>query len=238
MKKATQSRCISSTLILSLMFTFMLSLSLRAYTAIQPVPVTEEPLHIVKHSGKNFLIYTNWIEPGVSTLYHRHRNDLLAVIAADAEVTSQKWQSNSRQQTATAGTLVFFPYADEASPYVHRIAAIGNGPFINVGLEFLDSTSMSCANPGPKWDETLAQPLEANRRGQGYQLILPAAAEVSLPTQGRGLLLVPLASAQLQIDQVEWNPAKGDFRFYDAGRPARLKNIGSSAVTLVIFDAC
>ena len=54
-------------------------------SADDPVPVTKEPLHVVQHRGAHFLIYTNWIEPGVWTLYHQHRNDLLAVIAADTK---------------------------------------------------------------------------------------------------------------------------------------------------------
>ncbi len=33
-------------------------------TALVTLPVTEEPLHLVKHNSEQFLIYTNWIEPG------------------------------------------------------------------------------------------------------------------------------------------------------------------------------
>ena len=57
--------------------------------APQAVPVTEEPLHVVKYRDDHFLIYTNWIEPGIWTLYHEHENNLLAVIVADTVAASQ-----------------------------------------------------------------------------------------------------------------------------------------------------
>jgi hypothetical protein len=88
------------------------------------VPVTEEPLHIVRYRSERFTIYTNRIKPGVRTLYHTHQNDLLAVIVLDTTVTSQAAGDAPRTQTATAGSVAFFPYADSPTPYAHRVGAL------------------------------------------------------------------------------------------------------------------
>jgi hypothetical protein len=204
--------------------------------AIQAVPVTQEPLHVVQYRGEHFLIYTNWIEPEVWTLYHEHRNDLLAVIVADTVVASQSPHAVPREQAAPAGTVAFFPYAD--APFVHRVGTRGSTAFINIGLEFRDPLATACADKPPHWNAAPARALAANRRGQAYHLSLPAGAEVTLPPGGRGLLLAPLDTASLQIDNGVWNAAIGDFRFYDRDRPTRLRNSGAAVATLVVFDAC
>ena len=179
-----------------------------------PVPVTAEPLHEVQHRGQHFLIYTNWIEPGVWALYHQHRNDLMAVIAADTRAASQEPAAAPREQEGPAGSVIFFPYADSPRAYVHRVGATGDTPFVNVGLEFLDAPDAACDTTALTWSETSAQPLEPNRRGRPYRLELPADKRVTLPRSGRALLLVPLGAAELELDRESWPAGVGDFRFY------------------------
>lgn len=207
-------------------------------SAYDPVPVTAEPLHEVQHRGANFLIYTNRIEPGVWTLYHQHRNDLMAVIAADTRAASQEPGAAPREQEGPAGSVIFFPYADSAQAYVHRVGATGSAPFVNVGLEFLDSPDAACDEASLTWKERTAQPLEPNRRGRPYRLELPAHTGVDLPRAGRGLLLVPLGAAELELDREAWPAGVGDFRFYGQQPPATLRNAGATSTGLVVFVAC
>jgi hypothetical protein len=202
------------------------------------VPVTEEPLHVVKYRDDQFLIYTNWIEPGVWTLYHAHENDLMAVIVADTMAASQTLGESPREQAAPAGALVFFPYADDPAPFVHRVSASGNSTFINVGLEFLAPPSASCTAQLEDWNVPASKPLPPNRRGQGYHLTLAPGATVAMPRGGRGLLLAPLAPATLQLANEVWTASVGQFRLYTDDRPEQLQNAGGAEVTLVVFDAC
>ena len=207
-------------------------------TAPQVVPVTEEPLHVVRYRDDHFLIYTNWIEPGTWTLYHEHKNDLLAVIVADTVAASQALGEAPREQAAPAGALVFFPYADDATPFVHRVSASGNATFINVGLEFLDPPSATCPAQLEDWNVKGSKPLPPNRRGQGYHLTLGPGATVAMPRGGRGLLLAPLAPATFQFANEVWTASVGEFRLYTDNRPEQLQNAGGTEVTLVVFDAC
>jgi hypothetical protein len=207
-------------------------------SARAPVPVTEEPLHVVRHESQHFILYTNWIEPGSWTLYHEHRNDQMSVIAADVVGATQVPGEEPRQQGVPAGTALFFPYADSMSPYVHRVGARGTAPFVNFGLEFRDPPGVACTDDTPRWHPAHAELRKTTRRGQAHRLTLPAGAVASLPQAGRALLLVPLGSATLQLDDQAWHAELGGFQFYESKRPAELRNAGRETATLMVVDGC
>ncbi len=202
------------------------------------VPVEEEPLHIVRYKGDDFMIYTNWIEPGVWTQYHSHGHDLLSVLPVAAAGAMQTLGSEPLTKTAPAGTVLFFPYSGKPEPYVHRVGAEGEGPFVNIGLDFRDDLSAACASDAASWQADGVELVETNRRGQAYRLTLPAGSEVALPQNGRGLLVVPLQPASLEVDSTPWQAAVGDFRFYDDALPTALSNSAGQAVQLIVFSAC
>ncbi len=208
---------------------------------VPSVPVTEEPLHIIRHRGDHFIIYTNSIEPGVWTQYHEHRKDLLAILAANVTAASQIPGEEERIQEAPAGTVLFYPYANAAMPFIHRVGVLGDGPFINIGLEFQDDDTGECSANAP-WNNPVTEAVSANRRGQAYRLTLPPGVNVALPRDGRGLLLVPLGPSTLVLDLDTWAAIPGDFQIYDgdtAGtRPAQLRNGGKETVSLIVFSAC
>ncbi|MFV0476800.1 MAG: hypothetical protein ACK5ME_03075 [Parahaliea sp.] len=54
--------------------------------ASEPVSVMDESLHIFGYHSNRFMIYTNWIEPGVWTRCHKHEHDQVAIIAAGTTV--------------------------------------------------------------------------------------------------------------------------------------------------------
>jgi hypothetical protein len=211
------------------------------------VPVTDEPLHIVRYDAPPFLIYTNYIMPGTWTLYHRHRTDLLALIAGDAQVSGQVAGEAAVLQAAPGGSAIFFPYGDLAEPYVHRVGAFGEKPFVNVGLEFHDPMGTQCEGV-TRWEDPVIEAVTSNRRGSAYRLVLDMGASIELPGQGRGLMLVPLAplglAPRLQLDAATWTPALGDFRFYSdssnstSARPTRLTNVGEYNIGFTVFVAC
>jgi hypothetical protein len=211
------------------------------------VPVTDEPLHIVRYDAPPFLIYTNSIRPGTWTLYHRHRTDLLALIAGDAQVAGQVAGEAAVSQVAPGGSAIFFPYGDRTEPYVHRVGVFGEQSFVNVGLEFHDPMGTQCEGV-TRWPDPLIEASTSNRRGSAYRLVLDSGASIELPGQGRGLMLVPLAplgpAPRLQLDAAAWTPALGDFRFYSdsnngkSPRPTRLTNAGEYSIGFTIFVAC
>jgi len=206
-------------------------------TLIGSVPVIEEPLHKIQYRSDDFIIYTNNIESGEWTEYHRHHNDLLAVLASDASITGQELHSAKKDQNAPAGTVMYFPYAEKEVPYVHRLTAKGDSPFINVGLEF-QRASGECTPEGSSWRVPGLEAVATNRRGRTYRLTLPAKSEVSLTGAKGALLLVPLSEANLRAGESNWNTVVGDFRFFEFEQPRELKNLGTKPIALVVFEAC
>lgn len=208
-------------------------------TLIESVPVIEEPLHQVQYRSDDFIIYTNHIEPGAWTDYHRHHNDLLAVLAADASVSAQQAHSDKQSQTAPAGSVMYFPYAESAAPYVHRLTATGDSPFVNVGLEF-QQPAVDCPSnhTASHWRALGLEAVASNRRGQVYRLTLPADTELNLPDVKGPLLFVPLSEASLRVGNFNWDAALGDFQFFEREPPTVLKNLGLQFIELVVFEAC
>ncbi len=202
------------------------------------VPVLEEPLHVVRFSNDNFIVYTNWIETGQWTLYHAHDKDLLAVIAADARVTGQVFDKPAQDQEAPAGAAVFFPYADLPEAFVHRLTSRGPGPFINVGLEFQTAPAADCPAALPMWQADGVLPHDMNRRGRPYGVELAPGRQLELPDGGSALLLVPLGPVALSLDGEAWTADVGEHRLYHETTPRTLKNTGMQAAQLTLFHAC
>ncbi len=202
------------------------------------IPAEQEPLHVVRYQSDQFMIYTNRVESGVQTEYHKHHTDLLAVIPAAASVTSEKPGEAPKGQRVKPGTVAFFPYASQLEPFVHRVGAKDGTTFINVGLDFRLPLAASCNGSERLWTGLGVEPLTFNRRGQPYRLSLLPGQSIDLPDDGRALLLVPLGDAALKTDAAPWSNKLGGFRFYEGMRPASLANPGDEAVTLVVFKAC
>ena len=202
------------------------------------MPAEHEPLHVVRYHCDQFMIYTNWVESGVTTQYHKHAHDLLAMIPVQTTVTGQKPGEEPGRQVISPGTVGFFPYADNPQPYVHRVGAIEGTTFVNVGLDFRLPVSQACDGGEPLWAGPEIELLQLNRRGQPYLVTLQSGGSVGLPADGRALLLVPIGDAELSTDAEPWSSKVGDFRFFEGSRPALLNNRGAGAVTVMVFKAC
>jgi hypothetical protein len=209
------------------------------------VPVTEEPRHIVRHRSERFLIYTNWLMPGEWTLFHEHRNDLLAVIAGDTVSVNQLPGSPPTERPVPAGTVVLFPYADSPTPQVHRVSVAGHQPFINVGLEFLESPPAAGRRAGVSpYAADVAQLIADTRRGRAYKAKLIPGQALPLPQQGSAQLLVALDAARLTFEasgndgtRQEWPATQGDFHFFETNWPSRIINSSDHAATVIVFQA-
>lgn len=220
--------------------------SLQQSSPIAPsvvVSVTEEPGHIVRYRSPRFVIYTNNFAPGDWTMYHQHRNDLLAVIAGDTVAINQKLGGEPGEQRVPAGTVAFFPYADMPDGYVHRVSVGGTKPFINIGIDFQESVlSAERLALMPAWDGNGVNTIAENRRGRAYRIELGAGQSLALPDRGSALLIVTLSTATISFlttgnDASRWESAAGDFRFFETTRPQRISNASANAASLIVFQA-
>lgn len=205
------------------------------------VSVTEEPGHIVRHRSPRFIIYTNHFEPGDWTLYHEHRNDLLAVIVGETVAINQKLGGESTGQIVPAGTVAFFPYADMPSGYVHRISVGGTLPFINVGLDFQEAVPSAERKAAlPMLDGKAVTVIGENRRGRAYRIELGAGQSLDLSAAGTALLIVALETSSIMLEDHSavslWDPVPGDFRFFEKNLPQRMRNRSNHSSRVIIFQ--
>ena len=211
--------------------------------ALAAVPVTEEPGHIVRYRSPRFVVYTNNFAPGDWTLYHEHRNDLLAVNAGETVAINQKLGGEASEQKVPAGTVAFFPYADMKDGYVHRVSVSGTKPFINIGVDFQEIVpSAERRALVPTWDSKFAKVIAENRRGRAYRIELDPGQALAMPDNGSALLVVALSTATIIFsnatnDASRWESNLGDFKFFETARLQQLSNASANIASVIVFQA-
>ena len=209
------------------------------------VSVFDEPGHIVRYRSPRFVVYTNDFVPGAWTLYHRHRTDLLAIIAGETLAINQKLGSLPAEQAVPAGTVAFFPYGDMAEGYVHRISVGGSQPFINIGVDFQETLPTADRRAAMStWNDPAVKLISDNRRGRAYQVELGARQSLALPEGGSALLLVALVDTSVEVNTTDvapalWPARLGEFKFFegDTRRPRQVDNHLDKATRMILFQA-
>lgn len=104
-------------------------------TAADPVAVEQEPHHHVVFENQYVRVLDVVVQPGETTLFHRHSLDNVAVQLSDATIQrqypGQDWVTSPAKDGSvgfTAGTKI---------PYVHRITNIGSAVFHVLDIEIL-----------------------------------------------------------------------------------------------------
>ncbi|HZP93269.1 MAG TPA: hypothetical protein VFB20_10345 [Burkholderiales bacterium] len=90
----------------------------------EPVPIKQEPRHVLKFENAHLRLFDVALEPGYRTLYHWHRNDGLFVSIESARTVAQNWGA----EMSRAG----FQWRD--SPRAVRLANAGETVFHAVGI--------------------------------------------------------------------------------------------------------
>jgi quercetin dioxygenase-like cupin family protein len=104
-------------------------------TAEDPVAVEQEPHHKVIFENQYVRVLDVVVNPGETTLFHRHSLDNLAVILTDAENKNQSPGQDWNPAPAKAGSVGFRP--GTTTPYVHRITNAGTTVFHVLDVEIL-----------------------------------------------------------------------------------------------------
>ena len=156
----------------------------------------------------------------------------------------------SRRPTAPRRGQSIFPAGntlprDSPTPQVHRVSVAGNQPFINVGLEFLETPPAVERRAGVStYVGDVAQLIADTRRGRAYKAKLIPGQPLPLPQQGSAQLIVALDAARLAFEpsgndgaRNDWPATQGDFRFFETNWPSRIINVSDHAVTVIVFQA-
>lgn len=131
--------------------TLFVILALTAWTqqAQAPVELTAEPHHHLVVENKNVRAFAFSVDPGQSTLVHRHGHDYVSVFIGDGQFLNAKEGAQPVPVSFKDGDVKFTP------PLVHAVTDTGSGPARNATIELLQPTTNqkacteSCSVPVP-----------------------------------------------------------------------------------------
>ncbi len=118
-------------------FVVLMLLTVSAWGQQQaPVDVTSEPHH--HHVLDNMFVraYAVTVDPGTTSLMHRHGHDYLSVSLGDAEILTTKEGGQPVTVKLKDGDVRF-----TAAPLVHQVADAAKEPFRNITIELMQPTT-------------------------------------------------------------------------------------------------
>ncbi|HVG91790.1 MAG TPA: hypothetical protein VNB54_09905 [Alphaproteobacteria bacterium] len=132
--------------------TLLVILALTAWTqqAQAPVEITSEPSHHLVLENMFVRVFAVSVDPGKSTLMHRHGRDYLGITLGDSQITNTRQGAQPAQVTLKDGDTRFTP-----AGLVHAITNNAGAPFHNRTIELLQPTTNqkacteSCEIPVP-----------------------------------------------------------------------------------------
>ncbi|HEX4603026.1 MAG TPA: hypothetical protein VH724_03460 [Candidatus Angelobacter sp.] len=190
---------------------FILVLTAWTQQAQAPVEITSEPSHHKVVDNSFVRVFAVSVDPGKSSLVHRHSHDYLSVSVGDAQIINAKEGAQPVPVTFKDGDVRF-----TAAGLVHAVTNTGSKPFRNATIELMGPTTNqkactdSCAVPVPcdsadkavcvtvvkvftsdQWSVTLAT--------------LPPGSKYAQHTHAGNFLNVPLADADVTM-QIQGQP--------------------------------
>jgi len=185
--------------------TLFVILALTAWTqqAQAPVEVSSEPHHHLVLENMFVRVFAVSVDPGASTLMHRHGHDYLSVSIGDAQVMNAKEGAQPVAASFHDGDVRF-----TAAGLVHAVSNTGSTPFRNRTIELLAPTTNqkacteACAIPVPcESADKAACPsvvkLFTSDQWSVTMVTLPPGAKYPQHTHLANFLTVPLTEADI-----------------------------------------
>jgi quercetin dioxygenase-like cupin family protein len=174
-----------------------------AQQAQAPVEITAEPHHHPALENMFVRVFAVTVNPGDSTLMHRHGRDYLSVAVGDAQITNAKEGAQPVPVTFKDGDTRFTP-----AGLVHAITNTGSKPFNNSTIELLGPTTNqkacteSCSIPVPcdSADKSACVTVTKLITADQWSVTLinvPPGAKYPQHTHLANFLVVPLNDADL-----------------------------------------
>jgi len=180
-------------------------LPLLSQQAQAPVEITSEPSHHLAIANLFVRVFQVWVEPGKSSLVHRHTHDYLSVSVGDAQIINAKEGAQPVPASFKDGDVRF-----TKAPLVHAVTNAGSTPFRNATIELLGPTTNqkpcteSCSIPVPCDSADKAAcasvvKVMAADQWSVTQITLPPGAKYAQHTHLANFLVVPLTDADLTM---------------------------------------
>ena len=185
----------------------LVTLALTAWTqqAQAPVEITSEPSHHLVFENMFVRVFAVTVDPGKSTLMHRHGRDYLGITLGDSQITNIKQGAQPAQVALKDGDTRFTP-----AGLVHAITNTAGVPFHNRTIELLQPTTNqkacteSCEIPVPCDSADKAKCVTVTKLITADQwsvtlINLPPGAKYPQHTHLANFLTVPLTDADVTL---------------------------------------
>jgi quercetin dioxygenase-like cupin family protein len=184
---------------------FILALTAWTQQAQAPVEITSEPSHHKVVENTFVRVFAVSVDPGKSTLMHRHGHDYLSVSVGDAQIMNAKEGAQPVPVTFKDGDVRF-----SAAGLVHAVTNTGSNPFRNATIELMAPTTNqkacteSCAIPVPcdsadKSACTTVTKVFTSDQWSATLITLPPGAKYPQHAHLANFLNVPLTDADVTM---------------------------------------
>jgi quercetin dioxygenase-like cupin family protein len=184
---------------------FILALTAWTQQAQAPVEITSEPHHHLVLDNMFVRVFAVSLDPGTTSLMHRHGHDYLSVSIGDAQIMNTKEGAQPVAVSFKDGDVRF-----TAAGLVHAVANAGSGPFRNRTIELLAPTTNqkacteACAIPVPCESADKATcasvvKLFTSDQWSVTMVTLPPGAKYAQHTHLANFLTVPLTEADVTM---------------------------------------
>lgn len=119
-----------------LLLLLLIVLPLLAQQAQAPVEITAEPHHHLVVDNKVVRAFAFSVNPGDSTLMHKHGHDYISVFIGDSQAMNTKEGAQPAPAAFKDGDVKFAP-----AGLVHAVADTGSTPIRNATIELLGTTT-------------------------------------------------------------------------------------------------
>jgi quercetin dioxygenase-like cupin family protein len=197
-----------------------------------PVPVEQEPFHLLVFKNEFVEVMRVNVPPAKSTQYHTHAHDGVAVQLSNATITQQK--PGEAETSKAQGKPGDVSARTVDTPYTHRVINQGNTAFEVIDVEFLQ-------RPQTPSSMTAGAVVQENPSARAYHWTI-AAGEKAVPhTHSRPYLVVAPVTMQLKTTNSDGESVTdllkpGDFHWVDKGERHTLENVGTQPGEIVEIE--
>jgi quercetin dioxygenase-like cupin family protein len=225
---------------------FLLAVTAWTQQAQAPVEITSEPSHHLALENMFVRVFAVSVDPGKSSLMHRHGHDYLSVSLGEAQIMNTKQGAQPVAASFKDGDVRFTP-----AGLIHAVTNSGVTPFRNRTIELMQPTTNakacteSCSIPIPcdsadKATCPTVVKLFTSDQWSATMVRLPPGAKYPQHTHLANFLNVPLTDAEVTIknqDQPETVVhSKAGEQTWNNPAVHTVTNSGNSTAKVVVLE--
>lgn len=200
---------------------------------VAQIPVREEPRHKNVFENGIVRVLDVWIQPGDTSLYHRHETPSLFIFFTNSKIGSQMLNESKEEGMMSESGESY--YDSFAIPEVHRVWNADLAPFHVMDVEILTKDLVHDSRPlqNPKLELKLDE-----KRARIYGLKVLQQTEVNLATSVNPILIVVLKGELILKDpsgkSIEMH--SGSFYWTTRNTETKITNMTKNVVECKVFE--